>query len=79
MRDISAVGSVSGHPYVLGTQKHQRNLDGNETMTYLTNIYICVLILTVVELIFFVVAGMELCLKFVLKTMLITQGCFSYC
>ena len=32
-----------------------------------------------IELIFFTVAGMGLCFGFVLKTVLITQGCFLYC
>jgi len=37
------------------------------------------LVLAGIELIFFIVAGMGLCFGFVLKTVLITQGCFSYC
>ena len=35
--------------------------------------------LTGIELIFFLVAGMGLCFGFVLKTVLITEGCFPYC
>ena len=38
-----------------------------------------VLVLARMELIFFVVASMGLCFGFVLKTVLITQGCFGYC
>jgi len=38
-----------------------------------------VLILSEIELIFFIVASMRLCFGFVLKTVLITQTCFSYC
>jgi len=38
-----------------------------------------VLVLAGVELIFFVVARMVLCLGFVLGTALVTQGWFSYC
>ena len=38
-----------------------------------------VLVLAGVQLIFFIVAGMVLCFGFVLKTVLITQGCFPYC
>ena len=38
-----------------------------------------VLVLAGVELIFFAVAGMGLCFGFVLKTVLVIQGCFSYC
>ena len=37
-----------------------------------------VLVLAGIELIFFTVAGMGLCFGFVLKTVLITQGRFSY-
>ena len=36
-------------------------------------------VLAGVELIFFIVAGMGLCIGFVLETVLIIQGCFSYC
>ena len=32
-----------------------------------------------IELIFFIVAGMVLCLGFVTKPVLITHPCFSYC
>lgn len=39
---------------------------------------VCVLILARMELISFTVACMELCFGFVLKTALITEGCFSY-
>ena len=38
-----------------------------------------VLILAGIELISFIVAGMGLCFGFVLETVLIIQGCFSYC
>ena len=38
-----------------------------------------VLVLAGIELIFFIVASMGLCFGFVLETVLITQGCFSYC
>ena len=38
-----------------------------------------VLVLAGIELIFFIVAGMGLCLGFVLETVLIMQGCFRYC
>ena len=38
-----------------------------------------VLVLAGIELIFFIAASMGLCFGFVLKTVLITQGCFSYC
>jgi len=38
-----------------------------------------VLVLAGIGSIFFTVACMELCLGFVLKTVLIIQGCFSYC
>ena len=37
------------------------------------------LVLAGIELIFFIVAGMGLRFGFVLKTVLITQGCFHYC
>lgn len=37
------------------------------------------LIFTGIELIFFRVTGMKLFLGFVLKTVLVTQGCFRYC
>ena len=40
---------------------------------------ISVLVLAGIELIFFTVASMGLCFGFVLKTVLITQGCFIYC
>ena len=40
---------------------------------------VLVLVLAGIELVFFVVAGMGLCFGFVLKTVLITQGCFRYC
>jgi len=40
---------------------------------------VCVVVLAGIELIFFVVAGMGLCFGSSLKTMLISQGCFSYC
>lgn len=36
------------------------------------------LVLVGIELIFFAVAGMGLCLGFVLETVLVTQGCFCY-
>ena len=38
-----------------------------------------VLVLAGIELIFFIVAGMGVCSRFVLETVLIIQGCFSYC
>ena len=38
-----------------------------------------VLVLAGIELIFFIVASMGQCFGFVLKTVLITQRCFSYC
>ena len=38
-----------------------------------------VLVLAGIELIFFIRARMGLCFGFVLKTLLITQGCFRYC
>ena len=38
-----------------------------------------VLVLAGIELIFFIVACMGLWFGFVLETVLITQGCFSYC
>ena len=38
-----------------------------------------VLVLAGIELIFFTVASMGLCFGFVLKTVLIIQGCFCYC
>jgi len=38
-----------------------------------------VLVLAGVELIFFIVAIMGLCFGFVLETVLVIQGCFSYC
>ena len=38
-----------------------------------------VLVLAGIELIFFTVASMELCFGFLLKTVLIILGCFSYC
>jgi len=37
------------------------------------------LLLAGVELIFFIVATMKLCFRFVLETVLIIQGCFSCC
>ena len=42
-------------------------------------IFLSVLVLAGVQLIFFIVAGMGLCFGFVLKTVLVTQGRFSYC
>ena len=39
---------------------------------------ILVLVLAGVELIFFIAAGMGLCFRFVLETVLIIQGCFRY-
>ena len=41
--------------------------------------YVVVLVLAGIELIFFVVACMGLCFGFVLQTVLMIQGCFSYC
>ena len=41
--------------------------------------YPSVLVLAGIELIFFIVASMGLCFGFVLKTVLIIQGCFRYC
>ena len=38
-----------------------------------------VLVLAGVVLIFFIVAGMGICFGLVLETVLIIQGCFSYC
>jgi len=38
-----------------------------------------VLVLAGIELIFFIVASMGLCFGFVLKTVLITEGCVSSC
>jgi len=38
-----------------------------------------VLYLAGLELIFLIAASVGLCFEFVLKTVLITQGCFSYC
>ena len=38
-----------------------------------------VLVLAEVELIFFTAASVGLCFRFVLKTVLVTQGCFNYC
>ena len=38
-----------------------------------------VLVLAGIELIFFIVASMGLCFGFVLKTVLIIQGCSPYC
>lgn len=38
-----------------------------------------VLILACIQLIFFIVASVGLCFGFMLKTLLITQSCFSYC
>ena len=38
-----------------------------------------VLVLAGIELIFFIVASTGLCFGFVLKTVLIIQGCFHYC
>jgi len=38
-----------------------------------------VLVLAGVELIFFIGASAGLCFGFVLKTVLIIQGCFTYC
>jgi len=38
----------------------------------------CVLVLAGIELIFLTVAPMVLCFGFAMKTVLITQGCFSY-
>ena len=40
---------------------------------------LAVLVLAGIELIFFTVASMGLCFGFVLKTVLIIQGCFCYC
>ena len=40
---------------------------------------LAVLVFAGIELIFFVVASMGLCFGFVLETVLIIQGCFSYC
>ena len=37
------------------------------------------LVLAGTESIFFTVAGMRLCFGLVLETVLIIQGCFSYC
>ena len=37
-----------------------------------------VLVLAGIELIFFIVARMRLCFGFVLRTVLIIQGCFRY-
>ena len=42
-------------------------------------LYASVLVLSGVELIFFTVADRGLCFGFVLKIVLIIQGCFSYC
>ena len=44
----------------------------------LSNNYV-VLVLAGIKFIFFIVAGMGLCFGFVLKTVLITPGCFRYC
>ena len=41
--------------------------------------YPSVLVLAGIELNFFIVACMGLCFGFVLKTVLVIQGCFSYC
>ena len=38
-----------------------------------------VLVWAGIEFIFFIVASMGLCFGFVLETVLIVQGCFSYC
>ena len=45
----------------------------------LPSAFLSVLVLAGMELIFFIVASMRLCFAFVLKTVLIMQGCFSYC
>ena len=45
----------------------------------LTARYAFVLVLAGIELIFCIVASMGLCFGFVLKTVLIIQGCFRYC
>jgi len=37
------------------------------------------LVLAGIELIFFIAAGMVLCFGFVIKTVLVTRQCFSYC
>jgi len=50
-----------------------------EDLVYVAPIsYTNVLVLDGVELIFFIVASMRLCFGFVLKRVLITQGCFCY-
>ena len=41
--------------------------------------HVSVLVLAGIELIFFMVASVGLCSGFVLKTVLVTQGCFCYC
>jgi len=58
---------------VLDNVGHEHHVNGMEEG--LEN----VLVLTGVESIFFLVATMGLCFGFVLKTVFITQGCFSCC
>lgn len=40
---------------------------------------VIVLILAKIELFFFTVTGMQLWFGFLMKTVLIAEGCFSYC
>ena len=42
-------------------------------------ISLCALVTVLTVLFFFTVLGIGLCFEFVLKTVLIIQGCFSYC
>ena len=46
---------------------------------YSLMLFASVLVLAGIELIFFIVASMGMCFAFVLRTVLIAQGCFSYC
>jgi len=56
------------------------NIKGKHYTLSLSMLFnLIVLILDGIELIFFTVAGKGLRFGFVLETMLITHGCFSYC
>jgi len=55
------------------------NVVGNFSEALLSTSYVSVLILAGVELIFFIVSSIRLCLEIVFKAVLIIQGYFSYC
>jgi len=55
------------------------NVVGNFSEALISTSYVSVLILAGVELIFFIVSSIRLCLEIVFKAVLIIQGYFSYC